>query len=83
MGGAFGLEGLVELGDGLGLALDALRGLQQALAVQLGAGVLGLGAQVLSPEQHAQGEQQRAAKEELAQDGHAAAFCGWLPLWRS
>lgn len=56
LGGAFGLEGLVELGDGLRLALDALLGLLQALAVQLGAGVLGLGAQVLGPEQHAQGE---------------------------
>lgn len=83
LGGAFGLEGLVELGDGLRLALDALLCLQQALAVQLGAGVLGLGAQVLSPEQYAQGEQQDATKEELAQGGHAAAFCAWVPLWRS
>lgn len=56
LGGAFGLEGLVELDDGLRLALDALLGLLQALAVQLGSGVLGLGAQVLGPEQHAQGE---------------------------
>lgn len=66
LGGAFCLEGLVELGDGLRLALDALLGLLQALAVQLGAGVFGLGTQVLGPEQHAQGEKQRAAKEDLA-----------------
>lgn len=83
LGGAFGLKGLVELGDGLRLALDALLGLLQALAVQLGAGVLGLGAQVLGPEQHAQGEQQGTAEENLAQGSHAAAFCAWVPLWRS
>lgn len=83
LGGAFGLEGLVELGDGLRLALDALLSLQQALAVQLGAGVLYLSAQVLGPEQHAQGEQQGTAEEDLAQRGHAAAFCAWVPLWRS
>lgn len=66
LGGAFGLQGLVELNDGQRLALNALIGLQLLLAGQLGARILGLGAQVLGPEQHAQGEQQRAAKEDLA-----------------